>query len=142
MEMQTQVAKTYTMKLIKENKIVILKTLAEKLSNITGKKIALRENSNVLGEDITSIEAVYRLVDNTLRNSSTRLSLDRIDENLARNNVSLKGEIDFNEYSHLVNKFSENGFSKSCPIEIGGNTYDNYISRDDAFTITIPKSKA
>ncbi len=130
------------MKLIKENKITILKTLAEKLYTITGKKISLRENDDVLGEDITSIEAVYRLVENTLRNFNARLSIDKIDENLTRNNVSLRGEIDFNEYSHLVKKFSDNGFSKSNPIEIGGNTYDNYISRDDAFTITIPKSKA
>lgn len=130
------------MKLIKENKLTILRTLAEKLHEITGKKITLREYNNVLGENITSIEAVYRLVESTLKNSGSRLSLDRIDENLARNNVSLKGEIDFNEYTYLVNKFSEGGFRKSCPMENGGKIYDNYISNDEVFTITIPKSKA
>ena len=130
------------MKLIKENKFTILRTLAEKLHEITGKKITLREYNNVLGENITSIEAVYRLVESTLKNSGSRLSLDRIDENLARNNVSLKGEIDFNEYTYLVNKFSEGGFRKSCPMEKGGKIYDNYISNDEVFTITIPKSKA
>lgn len=130
------------MKLIKEDKITILRTLAEKLNTITGKKVILREYDNTLGEDITSIEAVYRLVEGTLNKTRARLSFDRIDENIARNNVSLKGEIDFNEYSYLVSKFSEIGFSKTSPIEIGGNIYDNYMSKDEAYTITIPKSKA
>lgn len=126
--------------LIIENKKEILNVLLEKLESITNKKIKLCE-VDIWDEDITTIEGIYKLVETTLKNSNTRLSIDKNVKNMTNNNVILKGEIDFNQYKYFVNKFSEIGFGKLSPIEINGKIYDNYISKNNKFTITIPKSK-